>query len=87
VALESLQWRAAVKRSSGRRRATWRGRKRLVRGREAAGPVLGRHVAQPRAARRRQGAAHGRSERRRRRREENRGGGREVDERGPGCNF
>jgi hypothetical protein len=76
-----------VKRGSGRRRATWRGRERLVRGQEAAGPMLGRHVAQPRAARRWWDAAHGRSERRRRHREENRGGGMEVDERGPGCNF
>jgi hypothetical protein len=32
--------------------ATWETQKKPTRGREAAGPVLGRHVAQPRAARR-----------------------------------
>jgi hypothetical protein len=59
VVLIILQRRRATARSSsGRQQAAWRGEEKAVRGRGAAGQVLGRHVAGLRAALERGGARH-----------------------------
>jgi hypothetical protein len=55
VALESLRWRAAVKCSSGRRRAAWRGKGKPAQGWEAAGQGPRRHVHRCRGVLDRQG--------------------------------
>jgi hypothetical protein len=66
---------------SGDGGATWRGRSRPARGREAAAQVLGRHVARGKAARGRRVRSTWPAKRRGRARAENRGGeGLEVDE-------
>jgi hypothetical protein len=87
VALGLLRRRAAARSSSGRQRATWRGKEKPAWGRGAAGQVLGRHVACLRAALEWGGAWHmaGRAPAARGRETEERG--REVDERGPSCNL
>jgi hypothetical protein len=76
VVLIVLQRRAVAMSSSGRRQAAWRGEEKPVRGRGAAGQVLGRHLACLRAALERGDARHmAGSEWRRRAAEEQRRGG------------
>jgi hypothetical protein len=87
VALESLRWRAVVKRGSGRRRATWRGRERQREAGKRRGRGWGDTWMGTEQRWGGRGGANGQGSgggARQRKTEER---GREVDEGGPGCNF